>query len=121
MGKKKTGKTLKLGAPEHFTGYKLAFLATRAESYQQALDSKAVTAFYNKVTLEFVAKYGQEEPFSKEFVDDPPDPEDIFDEGGDDDDPSRVHPSKEEAAENAILFTKLRTVCHKCITYLTLF
>jgi len=72
--------------------------------YQQSLDSKAVTAFYNKVTLDFVKKYGQEEPFKKELAEDPPD---VID---DDDDPANTPQSEDEAAENAVLFTKLRTV-----------
>lgn len=106
--KRKQGEPSKLGAPEHFTGFKLAFLVSRADAYQQALDLKTVAAFYDKVALDFMAKYGREEPFNKEFVEDPPDPEDMA-EGGDtelDKEPL----SKEEAAQNAVLFTKLRTV-----------
>src|SRR5258707_1175408 len=101
--KGKNGKGLKLGAPEHFTGFKLAFLVSRADLYQQSLDSKAVTAFYNKVTLDFVKKYGQEEPFNKELAEDPPD---VVDDD-DDDDPANTPQSEDEAAENAVLFTKL--------------
>jgi hypothetical protein len=107
MGKKRTngGKLpKKLGAPDHFSGFKMAFLSSRADSYQLALDLNTVGAFYDKITLDFVAKYGQEEPFNKEFAEDPPDPED------DDDDADRVELSKEEAAANAVLFKKLRTV-----------
>jgi hypothetical protein len=105
-GKGKNGKATKLGAPEHFTGFKQNFLMARADSYQQALDSKTTTACYNKVTLDFVAKYGQEEPFYKEFAEDPPDPKDDFEA----DNHEGVHLSKEEAAEHAMLFSKLRTV-----------
>jgi hypothetical protein len=117
MGKsKKKGKSglpQKLGAPDHFSGFKLEFLVARAAQYQQALDTKNVTAFYNKVTLDFVAKYGQEEPFNKEFAEDPPDPAEGI--GGDDDDGGDPDLSKEEAAANAVLFTKLRTVSSKDI------
>jgi len=77
---------------------------SREASYQQSLDAKTMTVFYNKVTLDFVAKYGQQEPFHKEFVEDPPDPEDC-DEDEDEDESTPL--SKEEAAENALLFTKL--------------
>jgi hypothetical protein len=117
MGRKKNGKDgkpLKLGAPEHFTGFKLDFLAARAEAYQQALDSKTTMAFYNKVTLDFVAKYGQEEPFCKEFAEDPPNLEDSFEDEG-------IVLSKEEAAERAVLFTKVWTVCFEQCTHLTIF
>ena len=105
-----------MGAPDHFSGFKLKFLISKAAQYQQALDSKNVTAFYNKVTLDFVAKYGQEEPFSQEFAEDPPEPGEGR--GGDDDsdgDPDHAGLSKEEAATNAILFAKLRTVSSKDI------
>jgi len=107
---KGNGKAAKLGAPDHFTGFKKAFLVSRAATYQQSLDSKTTTAFYNKVTLDFVAKYGQEEPFHKEFVEDPPDPEDC-----DEDDSEAIPLSKEEAAEKAVLFSKLRTVSCRSI------
>ncbi|KIM86361.1 hypothetical protein PILCRDRAFT_86557 [Piloderma croceum F 1598] len=94
MGRKKKGKDgkpSKLGAPEHFTSFKLDFLAAHAEAYQQALDSKTTMAFYNK-----------EEPFWKKFAEDPPNPEDSFEDKG-------IVLSKEEAAEHVVLITKLRT------------
>ena len=105
MGKKKNGQARKRGAPDHFTGFKLAFLIAREDAYQHASDSKTVTAFYNKVTADFVAKFGQEEPFNKEPAEDPPDPEDLCD-----DDELDDGQLKEEADENAKLFAKLRTV-----------
>lgn len=110
MGKKRSksnGITVKKGAPEHFTGFKLAFLASKAIAYQQALDSKTVAVFYDKVTLDFIAKYGEDEPFNKEFAEDPPDPDDVDVDGEDSD---NVPPTKEEAAASAVLFAKLRTV-----------
>ena len=85
-------------------GFKLAFLTSRMGLYQQSQDSKTVTTFYNKVTLDFIKKYGEDEPFHKELAEDPPDPEDIEE---DEDDPP---PSKEEAEASAVIFTKLRTV-----------
>jgi hypothetical protein len=116
MGKRKkgpNGENPKLGPPDHFSGFKLAFLVSKAALYQQALDTKnaaTITAFYNKVTLDFIAKYGEEEPFNKEVAVDPPDSEDI-DEG---DDEIGIPPqSKEEAAASAVLFGKLRTVSGK--------
>ena len=99
-GGKNKGKKAKLGTPDHFTGFKKEFLMSWAAAYQQSLDGKSTTAFYNKVTLDFVAKYGRQEPFHRELVEDPPDPEDC-------DDEPEIPPSKEEAAENAALFTKL--------------
>jgi hypothetical protein len=104
--KGKDGKPAKRGAPDHFTGFKLAFLTSRAALYQQCLDSKSAGAFYDKVTSDFVAKYGDEQPFNKDLAEDAPDPE-VFGEGEDED---VTRPSKEEAAESAVLFTKLRTV-----------
>jgi hypothetical protein len=120
MGKSKKakgGNTAKLGAPDHFTGFKLAFLVSCAAMYQQCLDSDTVTGFYDKVTLDFVAKYGQDEPFNKEFADDPPDPEDGIGDDEHDDAPL----SKEETDRNAVLFTKLRTVSCKYFKYFTIF
>jgi len=111
MGKSKKGKGGKLGAPDHFSGFKLDFLIARAGLYQQSLDSNSPAAFYDKVTLDFIVKYGEEQPFNKPLDEDAPDPE-IFDAGDDEDDP-RHSPSKEEAAESAALFTKLRTVSCK--------
>ncbi|KIM74212.1 hypothetical protein PILCRDRAFT_14653 [Piloderma croceum F 1598] len=101
---KEKGKATKLGAPDHFTGFKKDFLVSQAGTYQQSLDTKTTTAFYNKVTADFVAKYGQEEPFHKEFVEDPPDPEDY-----DKDESEAIPLSESEAAEKAVLFAKLRT------------
>jgi hypothetical protein len=110
MTKKKKGSApnLKLGAPEHFTGVKLAFLTSKSVLYSQCQDLKATATFYDRVTLDFIAKYGEEEPFNKEFAEDPPDPEDI-----DQDDNIQPPPSKEEAAASAVLFSKLRTVSNK--------
>ena len=110
MGKSKKGKGGKLGAPDHFTGFKKEFLVSHAMLYQQCLDSKSVPAFYDKVTLDFIAKYGEEELFNKEPAEDPPNPE-LF--GDDNDDNNDTSPSKEEAAESAILFKKLRTASCK--------
>lgn len=61
--------------------------------------------FYDKVTLDFIAKYGEEEPFNKEPVEDPPELDDI--DVGDD---GPLPLSKEAAEASALLFTKLRTV-----------
>jgi len=103
MGKKKTKAPAKKGAPDHFTGFKYAFLTSRSGLYQQALASNTVGSFYDKVTREFIAKYGKDEPFNGEPVDDPPEPDDMDEDEG-------SAPTKEEAAASALLFTKLRTV-----------
>src|ERR1700683_4500485 len=97
---KKKGKATKLGAPDHFTGFKKAFLVSQAATYQQCLDTKTTTAFYNKVTLDFIVKYGQQEPFHQEFVEDLPDPEDC-----DEDESEEIPLSEGAAAENAVLLT----------------
>jgi len=101
--KKKDSTTVKKGAPDHFTGYKMAFLTSQATSYQNALDSRTVAAFYNKVTRDFIAKFGENEPFNKEPDEDPPDPDDM---DIDEDNPL----TKEEAEASAALYVKLRTV-----------
>ena len=102
--KKSEGQPGKLGAPDHFTGFKLAFLTSKAALYQQAIDSKMTGSFYNKITSEFVAKYRQDEPFNKEPAEDPLEP----DKGFDDENGSNL--SEEEAVKKSALFTKLRTV-----------
>jgi hypothetical protein len=55
---RKQGIATKIGAPDHFSGFKLAFLVSKAASYQQCMDSKTVPEFYNKVTKDFISKYG---------------------------------------------------------------
>jgi len=105
MGRKKKGpdgQKLKLGAPEHFTGFKYDFLASKSASFLQCTNPRAISAFYDKVTLDFIAKYGEEEPFNKELAEDPPDPEDI--EEGDEAQPP---PLKEASAASVVLFSKL--------------
>ena len=104
-GKKANGK---LGGPDHFSGFKLAFLVSEAALYQQARDTKAVAEFYDKVTKDFIAKYGWEEPFNKEPAEDPPDPVDFLE--GDVDDDAQAPLSNEKAEEYLAIFTKLRTV-----------
>lgn len=100
-------KKTKHGAPDHFTGLKLAFLSSRVVSYQQCLDSKSVGEFYNKVTRDFILKYGQDEPFYDNPDEDPPDPDNNMD--GNIKDPQKPL-SKETAEENAATFIRLRTV-----------
>jgi hypothetical protein len=78
MPKKKRGESgnvCKLGAPDHFTGFKAAFLNSKAALYQEAVDSKAVGPFYSKVTREFIMTFGPEEPFNMEPPGDPLDPD----------------------------------------------
>jgi hypothetical protein len=74
--------------------------------YQQCLDTKSITGFYNKVTLDFVAKCGQKEPFNREC---PMDPLDLEDGSCDNDnnDLNSAPQSTEEAAQNMVLFTQL--------------
>ena len=90
-----------MGAPDHFTGLKAAFLESKSALFQESLDSKTVTSFYDDVTVAFIRTFGDEEPFNKEPDDGFVAPEDDIDE------PAL---SEEAAAEKAALFTKLRTV-----------
>jgi len=68
MGKKKNGQARKRGVPDHFTGFKFAFLVARENAYQHALDSKTVTAFYNKVTADFIANSVRKSPSTKSLL-----------------------------------------------------
>jgi hypothetical protein len=95
----------KLGTPDHFLGFKLAFLISKAALYQQAIDTKAIAEFYNKVTKDFIAKYGREDPFNKEPAEDPPDPVDFLE--GNVDGNAQAPLLNEEAEEYSAIFTKL--------------
>jgi hypothetical protein len=72
----KGGPEAKRGAPDHFRGFKRQFLESRAIIYQQALDSKGnkTSEFYDKVTRDFILKYGDTKPFEAEPEEDPPIP-----------------------------------------------
>lgn len=101
---KKKGKGRKLGAPDHFTGFKNAFLESKSALYQEAADAKGISKFYDTVTQDFIRVFGDEEPFNKEPADDFVAPEDYSD--------GAVPPtlSEVEWTEKAHLFRKLRTV-----------
>jgi hypothetical protein len=74
-GRKKNGAPkAKRGAPDHFRGFKHQFLESQAIVYQQALDNKKTSEFYDKVTRDFIMKYGDTEPFEVEPVEEPPTP-----------------------------------------------
>ena len=74
--------------------------------YQQALDhpkSKEKTKeFYNKTTRDFIAKFGDSEPFSLEPKEDPPAPPE--------DTAATEYTDDKEAAKATARYTKLRTV-----------
>lgn len=89
----------KPGAPNHFVGFKKKFLDSKAVLYQQSLDNKKTSEFYDKVTREFIGKFGDEVDFAKDPVEDPPDP--------DSDSPPVEHLSQEVADEASKRFQKL--------------
>jgi hypothetical protein len=106
-GKKKVpGTETKRGAPDHFTGFKRSFLDSQVLLYQQALDhpkSKEKTKeFYNKIARDFIAKFGDSEPFSLEPEEDPPAPSENT--------ATTEYTDEEEAAKATARYTKLRTV-----------
>jgi hypothetical protein len=106
-GKKKVpGTETKRGAPDHFTGFKRSFLDSQVLLYQQALDhpkSKEKTKeFYNKIVRDFIAKFGDSEPFSLEPEEDPPAPSENT--------ATTEYTDEEEAAKATARYTKLRTV-----------
>lgn len=108
MAKSKKNKTTntKVGAPDHFVGFKKKFLDTQAILYQQALDDangkKKTSEFYDKVTRDFIAKFGNETDVTRDPAEDPPDP--------DPESPPTEYLSQEAADEASDRFKKLRTV-----------
>ena len=109
MGKKtkknQVSPGVKRGAPDHFKGYKKQFLDSQAILYQQALDNNKTTEFYNKVTWDFVVKYGDSDPFALEPEEDPPAPSANT--------PVQKYLDEEEAADATKRWSKLRTVSSK--------
>jgi len=103
--RKKRSNAAKRGASDHFSGFKLAFLDSRAASYQQSIDSNFVGEFYNRVTRDFIAKYGEDKPFYNDPDEDSPDPNDNFI-----DDIDEGSLLKEEVDEKAAVYIKLWTV-----------
>jgi hypothetical protein len=102
--KKKKDDIAKRGAPNHFSGFKLAFLDSQVASYQQCTVLNVVGKFYDKVTRHFIAKFGQDEPFNDNPEEDPDN--NLW---GEVDDPQEPL-SKEEMEEKAAAFMKLWTV-----------
>jgi len=103
--KNQEGPGVKCSAPDHFKGYKKQFLDSQAILYQQALNNNNTTEFYNKVTQDFVVKYGDSEPFALEPEEDPSAPCA--------DTPVQEALDEEEAADAAKRWSKLRTVSSK--------
>jgi hypothetical protein len=102
-GKKKHGAPgAKRGAPDHFRGFKCQFLESQANMYQQALDSKKTSEFYDKITRDFIIKYGDTEPFEVESAEEPPTPSDNA--------PMPEYLDEGAAAAAAQKFSKLCTV-----------
>lgn len=65
----------KRGPPDHFIGFKFDFLSCHATQFQLAKDSKCTSEFYDRITLQFIAKYGDDlESIRKDPAEDPPDP-----------------------------------------------
>lgn len=107
-GKKKHGAPgAKRGAPDHFRGFKRQFLESQANMYQQALDSKKTSEFYDKITRDFIIKYGDTEPFEVESAEEPPTPSDNA--------PMPEYLDEGAAAAAAQKFSKLRTVSNSTL------
>jgi len=100
----------KRGAPDHFQGKKRQFLDSQANLYQQALDGSRpkenVKEFYDKITRDFVEKFGDSEPFALEPPDDPPDVSGDL--------PVPADLTEEEAEKATERWMKLRTVNNSC-------
>jgi hypothetical protein len=78
--KKQTNSNVKRGGQDHFVGFKLQFLESRARQYQQALNAGNLGLFHDKVALDFLTKFGQDDEFSKDPDEDPPNLWDFLDE-----------------------------------------
>ena len=106
-GKKNcSGAERKWGAPDHFTGFKRQFLDSQVLLYQQALDhsksKEKAKEFYDKITWDFIAKFGKSEPFSCEPEENLPTPsEDIS---------ATEYVDEEESAKATERYTKLQTM-----------
>jgi hypothetical protein len=99
----------KRGAQDHFTGFKLEFLNSRTLSYQQSLDGSGVGQFYDKISLDFLAKFGHDDDFAKDPAADPPNPWDL---PGDMQDPEIPDLTEAEAEIRTARYNKLRKVSH---------
>ena len=97
----------KHGAQDHFTRFKLEFLNLRTLVYQQSLDGNDVGQFYNKISLDFLAKFGQDDDFAKELAIDPPNPWDLLD---DMQDPEILDLTEAEAGIRTARYNKLQKV-----------
>ena len=100
----------KHGALDHFSGFKLASVVSRAASYQQGMDSTSVSEFYDKVTKDFIVKYREEEPFYNNPDKDPLDPDNSWDLDGAGDKDEGELLSEKEAERKAMVFSRLHTV-----------
>ena len=87
-------------------GFKLQFLESHTLSYQQHLDASDVGSFYNKVSLDFQAKFSQDNDFVRELEEDPPNPWDLLD----DKDLENEDLSEGKAACQTVQYDKLRQV-----------
>ena len=68
MGKQKGGKR---GRQEHLTGARRTFLDAHASAYTEALDANKPGEFYNFITHEFIAIYGDSIDFTKNTDEEP--------------------------------------------------
>ena len=107
--KKTTGSPGKRGGRDHFTGFKLDFLNLRALAYQQSLDGNNAGQFYDKIVLDFLAKFWHDNDFAKEPAIDPPNPWDLPD---DMQDPEIEGLTEADAEIRMARYNKLRKVSH---------
>lgn len=116
MGKKKGGKR---GRREHLTGAKRAFLDAHASAYTEALDANKPGEFYNFITREFIAKYGDSVDFTKTTDEEPSnegthineDGENGEDnENGEQEEGEESLLTREQAAKASVDFGKIREV-----------
>ena len=99
----------KCGAQDHFTGFELEFLNLRALPYQQSLDGSSVRQFYNKISLDFLAKFGHDDDFAKDPAVDLPNHWDLPD---DMEDPEILNLTEAEAEIGTARYNKLQKVSH---------
>ena len=96
--------------PQTISGFKLAFLISKAASYQQGMNSNLVSEFYNKVTSDFIVKYGKEEPFYNNPNKDPLDPDNSRNLNGTGNEDKGEILLEKQAERKAVVFFRLHTV-----------
>lgn len=96
--------TLRRGPKGKFSGFKLAFLESRAAEYETCRMDRKSGSFLDTVTTDFLERFGYGDVHLDPETD-PGDPED------NEDDMDRGCATQEAADEKKVIYDKLRVVC----------